>query len=92
MGQDLEPAFERAQKAAQEIAGDWDRARVYRKPWRPVINLSAFKLDEQGSRTETITTDSLGASLSERQRIILEAPAGSGNENSASLEPSVAIA
>jgi NACHT conflict system protein len=76
MGQDLEPAFERAQKAAQEIAVDWDRA--YRKPWRPVINLSAFKLDEQGSRTEAITTDSLGASLGEGQRIILEAPAGSG--------------
>ncbi len=76
MGQDLEPAFERAQKAAQEIARDWDRA--YRKPWRPVINLSAFKLDEHGNRIEAITTDSLGASLGERQRIILEAPAGSG--------------
>jgi hypothetical protein len=78
MGQDLEPAFERAQKAAQEIAGDWDRARAYQKPWRPVINLSAFKLDEDGNRAEAITTDSLGASLGERQRIILEAPAGSG--------------
>jgi hypothetical protein len=35
MGQDLEPASKRAQKAAPEIASDWDRA--YRKPWRPVI-------------------------------------------------------
>ncbi len=43
-----------------------------------MINLSAFKLDEHGNRIEAITTDSLGASLGERQRIILEAPAGSG--------------
>jgi hypothetical protein len=76
MSQDLEPALESARKAALEVARDWDR--TYRKPWRSVINLSAFKLDEHGNRIEATTTDALRASLGERQRIVLEAPAGSG--------------
>jgi len=76
MARDLVPAFERARKASLETSSDWDS--VYRKSWRPVINLTAFKLDERGNRTEAISTDSLGKNLSERQRIILEAPAGSG--------------
>jgi hypothetical protein len=73
---ELEPALKRAQDAAKENADDWDRA--YRKPARPVINLKVVKLDEHGNANEAATTDSLGASLDEGQRIVLEAPAGSG--------------
>ena len=73
---ELEPALKRAQEAAKETADNWDR--VYRKPGRPVINLKAVKLDEHGNPNEAATTDSLGAALDEGQRIVLEAPAGSG--------------
>lgn len=73
---ELEPALKRAQEAATETADDWDRA--YRKPGRPVINLKAVKLDEHGNVQEAATTDSLGTSLDEGQRLVLEAPAGSG--------------
>jgi hypothetical protein len=76
MPPELEPALKRAQEAAKETADDWDRA--YRKPWRPVINLKAVKLDEHGYPNEAATMDSLGARLHEGQRIVLEAPAGSG--------------
>jgi len=76
MAQELEPALKRAQDAAKEIADDWDRA--YRKAWRPLINLSAVKLNDSGNPAEAVTTASVGASLAEGQRIILEAPAGSG--------------
>jgi hypothetical protein len=76
MAPELEPALKRAQEAAKETADNWDR--VYRKPGRPVINLKAVKLDEHGNPAEAATTDSLGAALDEGQRIVLEAPAGSG--------------
>lgn len=76
MPTELEPALERAREAAKETADNWDR--VYRKAGRPVINLKAVKLDESGNPNEAATTDSLGASLDEGQRIVLEAPAGSG--------------
>jgi len=76
MAPELEPALKRAQEAAKETADNWDR--VYRKPGRPVINLKAVKLDEHGNPNEAATTDSLGAALDEGQRIVLEAPAGSG--------------
>jgi hypothetical protein len=76
MAPELEPALKSAQEAAKETADNWDR--VYRKPWRPGINLKAVKLDEQGNPAEAATTDSLGAALDEGQRIVLEAPAGSG--------------
>jgi hypothetical protein len=76
MPRELEPAFQRAQEAAKEITEDWDRA--YRKPGRPIINLSAVKVDEHGNPIEAATTNSLGAALEEAQRIVLEAPAGSG--------------
>jgi energy-coupling factor transporter ATP-binding protein EcfA2 len=73
---ELEPALKRAQEAAKETADNWDR--TYRKPGRPVINLKAVKLDEHGNPKEAATTDSLGAELDEGQRMVLEAPAGSG--------------
>lgn len=76
MPAELEPALERAREAAKETADNWDR--VYRKAGRPVINLKAVKLDENGNPNEGATTDSLGAALDEGQRIVLEAPAGSG--------------
>lgn len=76
MPPELEPALEHAREAAKETADNWDR--VYRKAGRPVINLKAVKLDENGNPTEAATTDSLGAALDEGQRIVLEAPAGSG--------------
>lgn len=76
MPPELGPALDRARDAAKETADNWDR--VYRKAGRPVINLKAFKLDENGNPTEATTTDSLGAALDEGQRLVLEAPAGSG--------------
>jgi HrpA-like RNA helicase len=76
MPPELEPALKRAQEAAKETADNWDR--TYRKPGRPVINLKAVKLDEHGHPNEAATTDSLGAALDEGQRMVLEAPAGSG--------------
>lgn len=76
MPPELEPALKSAQEAAKETADNWDR--TYRKPGRPLINLSAIKLDERGEPVEAATTDSLAAALEEGQRIVLEAPAGSG--------------
>jgi hypothetical protein len=76
MPPELEPALDRAREAAKETADNWDR--VYRKAGRPVINLKAFKLDEKGNPNEATTTDSLGSALDEGQRLVLEAPAGSG--------------
>ena len=43
-----------------------------------MINLKAVKLDEHGQPNDVATTDSLGAALDEGQRMVLEAPAGSG--------------
>jgi hypothetical protein len=76
MPPELEPALKRAQEAAKETADNWDR--IFRKTGRPVINLKAVKVDENGNPKEAATTDSLGAALDEGQRIVLEAPAGSG--------------
>jgi hypothetical protein len=76
MPPELEPALDRAREAAKETADNWDR--VYRKAGRPVINLRAFKVDEHGNANEATTTDSLGAALDEGQRLVIEAPAGSG--------------
>jgi len=76
MAQELKPALKRAQEAAKEIAENWDQ--IYRKAGRPLINLSAVKLDDKGNPIEAVTTASLGDALVEGQRIILEAPAGSG--------------
>jgi hypothetical protein len=76
MAPELEPALKRSQEAAKEIADNWDRA--YRKAGRPVISLSAVKLDEHGYPIEAVTTELLSTVLAEGQRIILEAPAGSG--------------
>ncbi len=69
----LEPDLKRAQDSANELAENWDR--TFRKPGRPLINLSAVKLDERGNPIEAV---SLRALLTEGQRIILEAPAGGG--------------
>jgi hypothetical protein len=76
MPPELEPALKRAQEAAKETADNWDR--IYRKLGRPVINLMGVTLDEQGHPKEAATTDLLGAALDEGQRMVLEAPAGSG--------------
>lgn len=76
MAPELEPAFKHAQEAAKEVADNWDR--MYWKAGRPLINLSAVELDDRGNPVEVVTTASLGTALSEGQRIILEAPAGSG--------------
>jgi hypothetical protein len=76
MPPELEPALKGAQEAAKETADNWDR--TYRKSGRPVINLKAVKLDERGDPNQAATTDSLGAALDEGQRMVLEAPAGSG--------------
>lgn len=74
--EDLEAALERSREAAKEIADNWDRK--FRKAERPVISLSALKLNEHGYPIEAVTTESLNKSLAEGQRIILEAPAGNG--------------
>src|SRR5262249_39243193 len=76
MTPELEPALERAQAAAKQVADDWDR--TFRDPRRPLISLTAVKLNESGYPIETVTTGSLSTGLSEGQRIVLEAPAGSG--------------
>jgi hypothetical protein len=76
MPTELEPVLESAQEAAKETADKWDH--WYRKPGRPLINLTATKLSERGEPVEAATTDSLAAALEEGQRIVLEAPAGSG--------------
>jgi hypothetical protein len=72
----LAPDLERALEAASEIAANWDR--TYRRVDRPVISLNAVKLNEKGEPIETVTTASIKSVLSEGQRIVLEAPAGSG--------------
>jgi hypothetical protein len=76
MAPELEPALKRAREAATQVADDWDR--TFRNPDRPVIGLNAVRLDERDYPVETVTTESLSTVLSEGQRIILEAPAGSG--------------
>jgi hypothetical protein len=76
MAPELEPALKRAQEAAKEIADNWDR--TFRKAGRPVISLNAVMLNADGYPIETLTTASLNTVLVEAQRIILEAPAGSG--------------
>jgi hypothetical protein len=76
MTRELAPALERAREAAKEVADNWDRA--FRRTERPLITLSAVKRNEKGEAVEAVTTASLNDVLSEGQRIILEAPAGSG--------------
>jgi AAA domain-containing protein len=76
MTPELEPSLQLAREATKETADNWDR--VYRKAGRPVINLKAFKLDEHGNQSDPVTTQSLANSLDEGQRIVLEAPGGSG--------------
>jgi len=76
MAPQLAPDLERSLEAAGEIATNWDRA--YRRIDRPVISLNAVKLNEKGEPIEAVTTASLKSVLSEGQRIVLEAPAGSG--------------
>lgn len=73
---DLEPQILRAQEAANEVVKEWDS--TYRKEGRPLINLSAVKLDDRGNPVEAVTIASLGAALTEGRRMILEGPAGSG--------------
>ncbi|MGO9573817.1 MAG: NACHT domain-containing protein [Terriglobales bacterium] len=72
----LAPDLGRSLEAASEIAANWDR--TYRRVDRPVISLNAVKLNEKGEPIEAVTTASLKSVLSEGQRIVLEAPAGSG--------------
>ena len=76
MALQLVPDMERSLEAASEIAANWDR--TYRRVNRPVISLNAVKRNEKGEPVEALTTVSLNNVLSEGQRIILEAPAGSG--------------
>jgi hypothetical protein len=76
MAPQLAPDLERSLEAASEIAANWDR--TYRRVDRPVISLNAVKLNEKGEPIEAVTTASLKSILSEGQRIVLEAPAGSG--------------
>jgi hypothetical protein len=76
MTPELAPALERAQEAAKEVAENWDRA--FRQTERPLISLNVVKRNEKGEPVEALTTASLNDVLSEGQRIVLEAPAGSG--------------
>ena len=76
MAPDLAPAYERAREAAKDLADNWDR--MIRRTDRPLISLNAVKLNEKGEPVEAVTTASLNTVLSEGQRIVLEAPAGSG--------------
>ena len=76
MTSDLAPAYESAREAAKDLANNWDR--MVRRTDRPLISLIAFKLNEKGEAIEIVTTASLNTVLSEGQRIVLEAPAGSG--------------
>ena len=76
MTPDLAPAYERVREAAKEVADNWDR--MIRRTDRPLISLNAVKLNEKGDPIEAVTTASLNTVLSEGQRIVLEAPAGSG--------------
>ncbi len=76
MAPELAPAYERAREAAKDLADNWDR--MIRSTDRPLISLNAVKLNERGEPVEAVTTASLNTVLSEGQRIVLEAPAGSG--------------
>ncbi len=73
---DLTAAYERAREAAKDVAANWDR--LVRRTSRPLISLNAVKLNQKGDPIEAITTASLHTVLSEGQRIVLEASAGSG--------------
>lgn len=73
---ELEPALERSLEAAREVADSWNHE--FLRPGRPLISLNGVKLDENGHPIEAVTTESMNTVLSEGQRIILEAPAGSG--------------
>jgi energy-coupling factor transporter ATP-binding protein EcfA2 len=76
MTPELAPAYERVREAAKEVADNWDR--MIRRTDRPLISLNAVKLNEKGDPIEAVTTASLNTVLSEGQRVVLEAPAGSG--------------
>jgi hypothetical protein len=73
---DLTAAYERAREAAKDVAANWDR--LVRRTSRPLISLNAVKLNQKGDPIEAVTTASLHTVLSEGQRIVLEASAGSG--------------
>src|SRR5208282_3520038 len=76
MTPDLAPAYERVREAAKKVADSWDH--MVRRTDRPLISLIAVKLSEKGDPIESVPTASLNTVLSEGQRIVLEAPAGSG--------------
>ena len=76
MTPDLAPAYERVREAAKKVADNWDH--MVRRTDRPLISLNAVKLSEKGDPIESVPTASLNTVLSEGQRIVLEAPAGSG--------------
>jgi hypothetical protein len=76
MAPELEPALDRALDAANKVADNWDHE--FRRAGRPVISLNAVKLNEKGDPVAAVATASLLTVLSEGERIILEAPAGSG--------------
>lgn len=76
MTPDLAPAYERAREGAKDVADNW--GRMVRRTDRPLISLNAVKLNEKGDPIEAVTTAALNTVLSEGQRIVLEAPAGSG--------------
>jgi hypothetical protein len=76
MTPDLAPAYERVHEAAKKVADSWDH--MVRRTDRPLISLNAVKLNEKGDPIESVPTASLNTILSEGQRIVLEAPAGSG--------------
>ncbi|MGC2475814.1 MAG: ATP-binding protein, partial [Candidatus Sulfotelmatobacter sp.] len=76
MTPDLAPAYERVREAAKKVADSWDH--MVRRTDRPLISLNAVKLSEKGDPIESVPTASLNTVLSEGQRIVLEAPAGSG--------------
>ncbi len=73
---ELTAAYERAREAAKDVAANWDR--LVRRNSRPLISLNAVKLNQKGDPIEAVTTASLHTVLSEGQRIVLEASAGSG--------------
>ena len=76
MAPDLAAAYERVRDAAKKVADSWDH--MVRRTDRPLISLNAVKLNEKGDLIESVPTASLNTVLSEGQRIVLEAPAGSG--------------
>jgi hypothetical protein len=76
MTPDLAPAYQRTREAAKDVVDRWES--MIRRTDRPLISLNAVKLNEKGDPIEAVTTASLNTILSEGQRIVLEAPAGSG--------------